>query len=70
MANDPDSVAFGNKVQKLFVDLGQDKNGNVKFKKHLLTDVTDVIIPGFFENVRYVPVNPSQAFYLILDPSN
>ena len=56
MANDPDSVAFGNKVQKLFVDLGQDKNGNVKFKKHLLTDVTDVIIPGFFENIRYVPV--------------
>jgi hypothetical protein len=58
MANDPDNVAFGNKVQKLFLDLGQDKHGNVKFKKHLLTDVTDVIIPGFFENMRYVPVCP------------
>lgn len=62
MTNDPDSVAFGNKVQKLFVDLGQDKNGNVKFKKHLLTDVTDVIIPGFFENIRYVPVCSSHDF--------
>lgn len=56
MGNDPDSVAFGNKVQKLFTDLGQDKNGNVQFKPHLLSDVTDVIIPGFFENLRYVPV--------------
>src|SRR5437762_5002826 len=36
MANDPDSVAFGKKVQKLFLDLGQDKNGNVRFKPHLL----------------------------------
>ena len=59
MSNDPDSVAFGNKVQKLFVDLGQDKNGNVQFKPHLLSDVTDVIIPGFFENLRYVPVRPA-----------
>ena len=56
MANDPDSVAFGKKVQKLFLDLGQDKNGNVRFKPHLLKDIADVIIPGFFENLRYVPV--------------
>jgi hypothetical protein len=56
MGNDPDSVAFGNKVQKLFTDLGQDKNGNIQFKPHLLSDVTDVIVPGFFENLRYVPV--------------
>jgi hypothetical protein len=68
MANDPDNVAFGNKVQKLFLDLGQDKNGNVKFKKHLLTDVTDVIIPGFFENMRYVPVCLFRNL-LILDSS-
>jgi hypothetical protein len=59
MTNDPDSVDFGNKVQKLFVDLGQDKNGNIIFKKHLLADVTEVIIPGFFEHLRYVPVCPS-----------
>jgi len=56
MGKDPDSVAFGKKVQKLFLDLGQDRNGNLKFKPHLLNDVTDVIIPGFFENVRYVPI--------------
>lgn len=56
LSNDPESVAFGNEVQKLFIDLGQDKNGNVRFKPHLLTDVTDVIIPGFFEHLRYVPV--------------
>jgi hypothetical protein len=40
----------------LFTDLGQDKNGNIQFKPHLLSDVTDVIVPGFFENLRYVPV--------------
>jgi Family of unknown function (DUF5923) len=57
MANDPDSVAFGDKVQKLFLDLGQDKEGNVQFKPHLLKDVINVIIPGMFENVRYVPVS-------------
>jgi Family of unknown function (DUF5923) len=55
LSKDPDSVAFGNMVQKLFTDLGQDKNGSVQFKPHLLTDVTDVIIPGFFENLHYVP---------------
>jgi hypothetical protein len=56
MANDPDSVAFGKQVQKLFEDLGQDKNGSFRFKPRLLDDVTDVIIPEFFESVRYVPV--------------
>ena len=56
MANDPDSVAFGRKVQKLFLDLGQDKNGNIRLKSHLLKDVTNVIIPGFLENLRYIPV--------------
>jgi Family of unknown function (DUF5923) len=56
-AQDQENIEFGNKVQKLFLDLGQDRNGNVKFKPHLLTDVTNVIIPGFFEHVRYVPVS-------------
>lgn len=56
MNNDPDLVDFGNKIQKLFHDLGQDKNGDFKFRKHLLGDVTDVIIPGFFENLGYIPV--------------
>jgi hypothetical protein len=56
MANDPDSIAFGTKLEKLFLDLGQDKNGNIRLKSHLLKDVTDVIIPGFLENLRYIPV--------------
>ena len=56
MANDPDSVAFGEKVQKLFLDLGQDNDGKVTFKPHLLKDVTNVILPGIFENAGYVPV--------------
>ena len=66
MANDPDSVAFGKKVQKLFLDLGQDKNGNVKLKLHLLKDFTHVIVPGFFENLRYVPV----CFFLFILVNN
>jgi len=57
MTNDPESVAFGQKVQKLFTDLGQDKDGNVTFKPHLLKDVTDVIIPAFFDNLGYIPVH-------------
>jgi hypothetical protein len=28
----------------------------VAFKPHLLKDITDVILPGFFENVRYIPI--------------
>ena len=70
MGNDPDSVAFGSKVQKLFIDLGQDENGNVHFKRHLLSDVTDVIIPGFFENLRYVPVRFPKEALLMIDPPN
>jgi hypothetical protein len=68
MSKDPDSVAFGEKVRKLFLDLGQDKHGNIKFKSHLLTDVIDVIIPGFLENVRYVPVCPPHFNLIIRSP--
>nr|BAK00933.1 predicted protein [Hordeum vulgare subsp. vulgare] len=53
---DPQNTAFGNAVQKLFLDLGQDENGNPTFKPHLLKDLTDVIIPAIFENTRYVPI--------------
>jgi Family of unknown function (DUF5923) len=56
MSNDPDNIAFGNKVHKLFTDLGQDANGDIVFKKHLLDDVIGVIIPGFFQKLGYVPV--------------
>lgn len=53
---DPQNKAFGNAMQKLFTDLGNDENGKPTFKPHLIKDLTDVILPGFFEHIRYVPV--------------
>lgn len=53
---DRQNKAFGDSMEKLFTDLGRDESGNVKFKKHLVKDLTDVIIPSIFENVRYVPI--------------
>lgn len=53
---DRQNKAFGDSVEKLFTDLGRDESGNVKFKKHLVKDLTDVILPSVFENVRYVPI--------------
>ena len=53
---DPQNRRFGDAVQKLFLDLGNDENGNPTFKPHLLKDLTEVIIPGIFENTRYVPI--------------
>ncbi|KAK9583377.1 hypothetical protein V6Z92_007519 [Aspergillus fumigatus] len=53
---DPQNRAFRSALEKLFNDLGRDASGNVDFKKHLLKDIRDVILPSVFENVRYVPV--------------
>ena len=53
---DPQNKAFAASLQKLFNDLGQDANGKPVFKKHLLTDVSNVIAPGIFEHTRYVPI--------------
>jgi len=53
---DPQNKAFGDSVTKLFNDLGHDEDGKTTFKPHLLKDVTEVILPAFFENVRYVPI--------------
>jgi hypothetical protein len=53
---DPQNKAFANAMNKLFLDLGNDENGQPTFKPHLVKDLTEVIIPGFFEHVRYVPV--------------
>lgn len=53
---DPQNKAFANALNKLFLDLGQDENGQAAFKPHLLKDVSEVIVPAFFENVRYVPI--------------
>lgn len=53
---DPDNRRFGDAIQKLFNDLGNDENGKPVFKKHLVKDITQVIIPEIFENIRYVPI--------------
>lgn len=53
---DPLNRSFGDSMQRLFNDLGNDENGKPTFKPHLLKDLTEVIIPAFFEGVRYVPL--------------
>lgn len=53
---DEQNTAFANSINKLFNDLGTDENGKTTFKPHLLKDVTEVILPGFFESVQYIPV--------------
>jgi len=53
---DPANKAFGLSMQKLFNDLGNDQNGKPTFKPHLVKDLTEVIIPAFFENLSYVPL--------------
>ena len=53
---DPQNRAFGDAIQKLFQDLGTDDKGASAFKPHLIKDLTEVIIPGIFENTRYVPI--------------
>ncbi|KAK1997981.1 hypothetical protein LX36DRAFT_577298 [Colletotrichum falcatum] len=53
---DPQNKRFGQAVQKLFTDLGNDENGKPTFKPHLVKDLSEVILPAIFENVAYVPV--------------
>jgi hypothetical protein len=53
---DPQNTAFAKSVNKLFNDLGTDENGQTAFKPHLLKDITEVILPAFFESVQYVPI--------------
>lgn len=54
--SDPHNKRFAESVNKLFLDLGNDENGKTTFKPHLVKDFTEVILPAFFENVRYVPI--------------
>ncbi|KAK7181302.1 hypothetical protein PSPO01_12596 [Paraphaeosphaeria sporulosa] len=54
--SDPQNRAFSNSIQKLFNDLGHDENGQTAFKPHLVKDLTEVILPAIFENIRYVPI--------------
>ena len=53
---DPQNKRFANSVQKLFQELGNDENGKPTFKPHLLKDLSNVILPGAFESVSYVPI--------------
>ncbi|RPA92756.1 hypothetical protein L873DRAFT_1817174 [Choiromyces venosus 120613-1] len=55
-AADPENQCFGQAMQKLFNDLGNDENGKPVFKKHLVKDITQIIIPELFESVRYIPL--------------
>ena len=53
---DPNNKAFGQSLQKLFNDLGNDENGKPTFKPQLVKDLTEVIIPAVLENVAYIPI--------------
>ena len=53
---DPQNKKFAASLQKLFNDLGNDQNGKPTFKSHLLKDLGQVVVPGIFESVRYVPI--------------
>ena len=53
---DPENKAFAQSMDKLFKDLGHDADGKQEFKPHLVKDLTEVLLPAFFENVRYVPI--------------
>ncbi|KAH5757325.1 hypothetical protein HBI88_191400 [Parastagonospora nodorum] len=53
---DLQNKAFADSMNRLFNDLGTDDNGKTVFKPHLLKDITDVILPGFFESVQYIPI--------------
>ncbi|KAK9374244.1 uncharacterized protein V1513DRAFT_446467 [Lipomyces chichibuensis] len=53
---DPLNKQFGDSVTTLFTDLCTDEKGEVVFKKHLVKDITDVILPELFEKTRYVPL--------------
>ncbi|KAF2665193.1 hypothetical protein BT63DRAFT_448440 [Microthyrium microscopicum] len=53
---DAQNTAFGNAVQKLFLDLGNDETGRSTFKPHLLKDVTETILPLALASAHYIPI--------------
>jgi hypothetical protein len=53
---DKENKAFARSMEKLFQDLGNDQDGKPTFKPHLIKDLTEVLIPAFFEHVRYIPI--------------
>lgn len=53
---DRQNKAFASAVEKLFLDLGNDKDGKPVYKPHLVKDLTEVIVPAVLENIAYVPI--------------
>lgn len=53
---DPMNTAFADSLKTLFTNLGNDENGKPTFKPHLVKDLSEVIVPAIFENIRYVPI--------------
>ncbi|KAF2873840.1 hypothetical protein BDV95DRAFT_489392 [Massariosphaeria phaeospora] len=53
---DAQNKAFANSINRLFEDLVQNDEGVSAFKPHLIKDFTEVILPGFFESVQYIPI--------------
>ncbi|TEY34832.1 hypothetical protein BOTCAL_0609g00010 [Botryotinia calthae] len=54
--NDEQNKRFAETCQKFFNALGHDSSGNIKFKTHLLMDLSNVIIPAALERIRYTPI--------------
>ncbi|CAD6439741.1 1b4ce218-86a6-4313-b594-c740c4f9975a [Sclerotinia trifoliorum] len=54
--NDAQNKRFAETCQNFFNHLGNDENGKPKFKKHLLLDLSNVIIPTIIEDIRYMPI--------------
>lgn len=53
---DTQNKAFAESMQKLFNALGRNPDGKIAFKKHLVKDIRDVILPGILRDVRYMPL--------------
>lgn len=53
---DQQNKRFGQSTQRLFNNLGNDENGKATFKPHLVKDLSEVILPGIFAGIRYVPI--------------
>ncbi|KAI9059164.1 hypothetical protein FKP32DRAFT_1580513 [Trametes sanguinea] len=56
IAEDPLNKQFGNSFAQLAKDLFFDGDGNLKFKPELWADVRHRFIPGFIDQVGYVPI--------------
>ncbi|KAL1945663.1 hypothetical protein VTO73DRAFT_1665 [Trametes versicolor] len=56
IADDPLNKQIGSNFATLAKDLFFDGDGNLKFKPELWADVRQQIIPGFIEQVGYVPI--------------